>query len=174
MSGGHGKSSGAARVFMRNHVPLLGVPCRQLLRDNIHCTLFTGSPGLSFTMETSHKKLEHTWAQAPSRLLSQHSDDTCSVGFHHIGEAYTITSFSADAHTQDFCSCTKGGSRETRCKIARPRTNRISRPFLQAEVHPGSLSHDLQQHDFGGLKINSHFAPVCVKVEMDLGCRWVW
>lgn len=33
MSGRHGKSSEAARVFMRNHVPLLGVPCRQLLRD---------------------------------------------------------------------------------------------------------------------------------------------
>lgn len=42
-----------------------------LLTYNIHCARFTGSPNLSFTMETSQKKLERSWAQACSFFLSQ-------------------------------------------------------------------------------------------------------
>ena len=46
------------------HKPLQGKPVqiRLLLTYNIHYARFTGSPSLYVTMETSHKKLECSWA----------------------------------------------------------------------------------------------------------------
>lgn len=46
---------------MRNHLPV-GAILQQLLWNNIHYARFTGSPSLYVTMETSHKKLECSWA----------------------------------------------------------------------------------------------------------------